>query len=499
MRSLLVRLCICTCIIAVFGAQARSSNRTHQRITQIAKTLLKGDTKASIIKLSKFLNSKNKNSFARVHYLLGLAFSKLELKQTAINHFYQSILAPKNKDYYAYQSLSRLILLSSETGDDFFIKKSLPKIPFKNIQKSKLGDIYYALGSFYLEKNELKKALKFFLKVPPRHWRGSIAKYQVGMLQTQLGHLNAALRSFRQLSRGAQAHFKEAGLLGLARVYYQKKNWRQAVNFYSKISRNSIFWIQSLREVPWALIQLKQPERAIRHFHTLHSDYYKNLYIPETFVLRAVVYFQICHYEELKKVLYEYKNIYHPILSYYRKILKKKSKYYHYNLFISAQNQSNRTVPESVKTALQSNPRFRAPALNISWIIKERKALKRAFANYNSRFARKKIDFLNKVLKFKKQNFQALIKNHIVFLNKELLQLEKQREFLEYEILKYDQSQIKKRISQKKLGIKIDREREQGVRDFYIQNGFEYWPFQGEYWLDELGNYYYIGKSYCEQ
>ncbi len=36
-------------------------------------------------------------------------------------------------------------------------------------------------------------------------------------------------------------------------------------------------------------------------------------------------------------------------------------------------------------------------------------------------------------------------------------------------------------------------------RSFYIQNGYEYWPFQGEYWLDEIGNYYYLGKSRCEQ
>jgi len=35
-------------------------------------------------------------------------------------------------------------------------------------------------------------------------------------------------------------------------------------------------------------------------------------------------------------------------------------------------------------------------------------------------------------------------------------------------------------------------------RTFYVQNGYEYYPFQGEYWLDEIGNYHYLGKQSCE-
>ena len=35
-------------------------------------------------------------------------------------------------------------------------------------------------------------------------------------------------------------------------------------------------------------------------------------------------------------------------------------------------------------------------------------------------------------------------------------------------------------------------------RSFYVKNGYEYWPFEGEYWLDEIGNYYFLGTSSCE-
>ena len=54
---------------------------------------------------------------------------------------------------------------------------------------------------------------------------------------------------------------------------------------------------------------------------------------------------------------------------------------------------------------------------------------------------------------------------------------------------------LKKKITSKHLGsVQII---EGTSRDFFVQNGFEFYPFQGEYWLDELGNYHYVGTQSC--
>ena len=37
------------------------------------------------------------------------------------------------------------------------------------------------------------------------------------------------------------------------------------------------------------------------------------------------------------------------------------------------------------------------------------------------------------------------------------------------------------------------------TRDFYAQNGYRYWPFEGEYWRDEIGSYQYVGVNRCEK
>ena len=64
--------------------------------------------------------------------------------------------------------------------------------------------------------------------------------------------------------------------------------------------------------------------------------------------------------------------------------------------------------------------------------------------------------------------------------------------------------EVKKQMSKKdddaalaEMGEEKIQVDEKADRKFYIQNGFEFWPFQGEYWLDELGNYHYLGVSAC--
>ena len=53
---------------------------------------------------------------------------------------------------------------------------------------------------------------------------------------------------------------------------------------------------------------------------------------------------------------------------------------------------------------------------------------------------------------------------------------------------------VKKRIARRYVDkVQID---EKFSRDYYIKNGYEYWPFKGENWLDELGNYHYIGSHF---
>ena len=88
-----------------------------------------------------------------------------------------------------------------------------------------------------------------------------------------------------------------------------------------------------------------------------------------------------------------------------------------------------------------------------------------------------------------------LVKAHLVTMNKNLSDFFEQASFIRYEMINGKKELLKKKIAGKDAPLQID---EKVDRVFYTQNGYEYWPFDGEYWLDEIGNYHYLGQQSCE-
>ena len=78
----------------------------------------------------------------------------------------------------------------------------------------------------------------------------------------------------------------------------------------------------------------------------------------------------------------------------------------------------------------------------------------------------------------------------------DLRDFDEQGEFLKLERVRGQRLSVKKEIAGKNVQKK--QITEDDSRSYFIKNGFEYWPYQGEYWLDELGNYHYVGVSACE-
>jgi hypothetical protein len=99
-------------------------------------------------------------------------------------------------------------------------------------------------------------------------------------------------------------------------------------------------------------------------------------------------------------------------------------------------------------------------------------------------------------IKNAKVQIADMMKAHLIRLRAELKDLYEQAGFLRYEMINGKKEQLQKRIAGKVLNeAQIDSDAD---RDYYVKNGYEYYPFRGEYWLDEIGNFFYLGKQACE-
>jgi hypothetical protein len=87
-------------------------------------------------------------------------------------------------------------------------------------------------------------------------------------------------------------------------------------------------------------------------------------------------------------------------------------------------------------------------------------------------------------------------RNHLRRIKTELRDFFEQSDFLKFEMVSGKKESIRKEIAGK--GVLKKQITDDESRSYFIGNGFEYWPYQGEYWLDELGNYHYVGVQACE-
>ena len=128
-------------------------------------------------------------------------------------------------------------------------------------------------------------------------------------------------------------------------------------------------------------------------------------------------------------------------------------------------------------------------------LIEEENKMKKMPSSWkSSSVGQSSMKLVDRRLRAAKKKSGILIKGHLIAINKDLDQLLEQHDFARYEALNAKKENIKKKLGESKkstIDDAIDRE-------YYIQNGYEYWPFQGEYWLDELGNYHYLGTKSCE-
>jgi hypothetical protein len=258
----------------------------------------------------------------------------------------------------------------------------------------------------------------------------------------------------------------------------------------------------------WAQMRAAQFRNVLSNFHSLHSPYYEDFYIPESLLLRAIVYLYICQYDEMEKTLDLFDHIYKPVLADLTNFLKAYSKPLTYYDEVAIQQDNF----EDLKKNRDNRRKFAIPFLVARHIMQEGdysrvRSYIMAIRKEISTLGEQPKDWQNseigqyagKLLKGRLNNARKVagvyVRNHVNNIRKDLAQLFEQHGFARFEMFSGRKETIKKQIAGKDLAKNVDGDTE---RDFYIQNGYEYWTFQGEYWLDEIGNYHYLGTQSCE-
>ena len=247
---------------------------------------------------------------------------------------------------------------------------------------------------------------------------------------------------------------------------------------------------------------MKKYNNTLGNIHTFHSPFFVNRFYPETYILQAITYLNLCRYDDIKVSLQRFKKRYTPVFKDLRKMLNRYQGNYEKFFQLIKKYRSGKLSAyrraQPILDALSRRDIYKEALTTVRFSTRELERLESASRMW---LVSGLIDDL-KVFLMKKRSVAMnnagvkLIrgaKNSVSYLS----ELYNQTRFIKAELLlgKVDKLRSLLRVSVAEKKVKFIG----GMQEVSLKSDLEFWPFEGEYWEDELGGYVYNLVSSCKK
>jgi hypothetical protein len=463
------------------------------------------------------------------NFLLAKSLYRMGMYHSSLGEF-SKILAKGPQTKFFKSSLEWLFFISHKTTNESVILGEIAKYSNADFPDKFRNEFRYLLARYHFvrgraldlveQKAEASKSFdevkRLALTLPKGDPFYPRAKYLEGLAYFREDNFNASLESMKEVIRmtrpgtaksEAQARqdkdVRELAFMQLARTHYGHRQNRYAIYYYGKVERGGKQWLEALFESSWASYRIAQYEQALGNLITLSSPFFREEYFPEALILKAVIYYENCRYRESSWILEDFERIYLPVHDQLDLLLKKEmeaSEYYNVLAEIQKKNRLG-TANNNTDVILERILRLALTDKDLKNTNDSILELEAEIDSLGQRPDNFKYSTLSKTLleDLKKQREVLIKKAGIMAKGKlefELAELKKlltnglrikfetttkEKEFLEEQLRAGGQAEIVKKY---KYSV--------AVADDQL-----YWPYEGEYWRDELGTYQYTLTKGC--
>jgi tetratricopeptide (TPR) repeat protein len=445
-------------------------------------------------------NAQSEEIRLKAEYYLAQSFFKRGLYNAALRQYSYVVKAGPNHPHYL-KAVEGIVAVSEALHEDFITGAVLDKEyndEFAKLSLETLNKINYIVGMVSYRKNKLEEATGFLNPVPQDSNYYARARYLQGIILNRNGKPEEAIAAFDgilklqnspKLTYVDLAGIQELARLGLARAYFGMGRYADAAATYDSVDRFSEYWDEALFENGWARFQNDDWGGALGSLQALHAPQFAGSFQPESWILKATVYYYACLYDDAKTALDSFDKIYLPIADKLKPLTETDKGNEFYYALLSPDNQ---TLPRSVKNYLRANRRlvqFRAYG---DQLLKEKEIINASGVLKGSKLQQDILGSIDQSRDLAIQLTGSFVKRRLDDASRTIVGFDSQKEILKFEVAKAETANLEARFDSKKH---MD---DQSIwRPKMPATNWEYWQFQGEFWLDEIGYYQYTLKTGC--
>jgi hypothetical protein len=288
--------------------------------------------------------------------------------------------------------------------------------------------------------------------------------------------------------------------LNIARIYYSIEDFKQAQRYYDLVPRDSRYWPESLFENAWTSFMLSDPNLVLGQVLTINSPFFnEDEFIPEGQVLRALTFFNLCKYDEVDALLADFDQTYRPMHAEMRDLLKqygsdegKKLADEAFDKFFG-KKPADTSLPRSVFVRMLRNQEFAGLVAHLDMMDAERDLI----AEQKTQWKESIGEDLQKIIAADRDRLKRraglVMLQELATASNHIGDLLGQADIIKFELADRERLKFQRAAS----GIDIADTSSRDAIGFGTSSDRIYWPFNGEFWQDELGYYVYTEQGSC--
>ncbi len=456
-------------------------------------------------------------------YVLGKCLFRMGMYHSSLNQF-KVLLGKGPSNKFFKSGLEWLFYIARKTVNEQIILDEIAKYANQEFPEKFRSQFRYLLARYHFSRGkalddagqadeakksfeEAKKLIALVNRNDPFYGR---IKYLDGTLQFREGAFPHALESFKDVVRSnnprvnsdSDPRLRELAFMQLARTHYGHRQNRYAIFYYDKVSSGSDQWLESLFEASWAHFRIGDYERALGNLITLSSPFFKDEYFPEALILKAVIYYENCRYREARAILEEFERTYLPVHNELEKILAQNLDAQRSYDVLSDIQKKNRSGGKGTSLLLERILKLALTDKDLKQVNDSILELEKEMDSIaESRDAFRFSDVAKNLTEGLRTERTALMSKAGILAKAKLeFELTQLKELLGQALrIQFETTDQEKKFLEQQLLVGSARSEVLRKYKYSVAVGDEreYWPYEGEYWRDELGSYQYTLTKGC--
>lgn len=458
----------------------------------------------------------------KAEFFLGKSLYNLDYLNGSLAYFQRIAQAGPDHSYYR-ATLKFLAALAHRLPDDGPILDLIGLYTVDDFPEDNKEELSYLLGKHLYYQNNLDAAAVLLALVTPASEYFLEAKFYEAIVRVRMNDgklaseaLKEMLRYIAELKEQKPDEYKERKEeidrfedlveLTMGRVFYTTKQFQTAIKYFDRIEPTSEFWLEALFGATWAYFQINGFDRALGHIHTLNSPFFEGEFYPESLIVKSVIYFYNCQYDQARAIEAKFEEIYKPVVEELRNYLEKFTDDEQFYSFVAKFRRGKVTLTPRIRRVVSialGDKALLKQFEQIEEIDKEQKQLKLDKKKWgDSGVALRLEEDLAIAKTFAIGEAGAQVKSRFQRVQTELNDLIRQGIKIKFEVANAQAGAMEEELRQELAEASTPAEGTTPSKKpaaLVVDDEHVLWRFDREYWKDELGYFRTPITSACTQ